>query len=171
MAVTDLGISKEELGALYEARPTGRPGLMVYDGLGQEVDPLIEQLSSESARNFLFGNTVLHLGFTEGKKGEVLTVHKYSGVHIKWHVMFQRVLEVGVPVTRVERISIRPRANQGKQGMVEIKIPEGEDQPPLIMLPRRNFTPMAPIAHEDLAGFLSATLRHDPEPTQLTVVR
>lgn len=158
-----------ELEALRQAKPTGRPGLMLYEGLSQDVDPLLEQLSSEPARNFLFGNTVLHLGFPEGESGLAATVHKFSGALLTWEVIFRRFITDQVSGIKTERLSIRPTQNMGKQGKAEIKIPSS-DQPALIMMPGKHFTPMTRIA-KPLSEVLGATIRPEPQPPQLTVVR
>lgn len=168
MAVTDLGISQEQFGALLDAKPTGRPGLMVYDGLGQSVDPLLEHLSSEPARNFLFGNTVLHLGFAEGESGVAATVHKFSGALMTWDVLFKRFITDQVSGIETERLSIRPTHKIGKQGMAEIKIPKA-NKPALIMMPGKHFTPMDRIT-EPLDTVLQATIRHEPQPPSLQIV-
>lgn len=171
MALTDLQVSTEALEALHQAKPMGRPGLMMYEGLDQEVDPLLEQFSSESARNFLFGMNVLHLGFSSGESGAVRTAHIATGDVTEWDVIFRREREVGVPMIRVERLSIRPKGNRGRQGKAEIKIPIASDQVSLIMLSGSNFVPMAPIQPEEIPEIFSTTPRHEPQLPRPELVR
>ena len=171
MAVTDLHVSNEALEALHPSRLTARPGLVVYDGLGQGVDPLLSKLDcSEHARNFSFGRfTVMNLGFSPGESGPVKTVHVSTGEVAEWELLFRREITDEYSGVVTEKLSIHPPDKPGRQGLVEIKIPKAE-MPALIMLPGSHFTPMTRIV-EPLSKVLSATLRHDSQRIRPQLVR